>query len=211
MSKTTIILVAVAVLVMVASAEPCGLRIGPMATYSVITWEGTDFFPGETLGPRSLTLVDARSYASGGLEAEYGPFLFFRLRAEVAEVRAYTTGGVDVTLFPLGGDIIAEPPVRWRVLPYVYFGGELVPLSFGSSSLADSNTYIVSPGHHLRAGIGGRVVLTPRIDAFAELQVYTDDLFATEPAPDIGGVSQAGYGGVGPAKASAGVLFRLGS
>ena len=111
-------------------------------------------------------------------------------------------------MFPLGGDIIAEPPFRWRVLPYVYFGGELVSLDFGNSSLADSNTFIASPGRHLRAGIGGRVALTPRIDAFAEIQVYTNDLFPTEPAPEIGGVSQTSRRGRS-AKASVGVLFRL--
>jgi hypothetical protein len=209
MSRMTIALIAVASIVLVAQAEPLGLRIGPRLTYSSNTSVESYLFPGDTLGLHSENLITDRRYISAGLEAEYGPFLAFRVRAEIAQVRAYTTGGVDVTLFPLGGDIIVEPPVGWRVLPYVYFGGELVPLSFGNSSLGDSNTFVASPGHHLRAGIGGRVALTPRIDAFAEVQAYSDDLLPTEPAPEIGGTFQTGYGGVGFMKVHAGARFLL--
>jgi len=102
-----------------------------------------------------------------------------------------------------------EPPFKWRVLPYAYFGGELVPFSFGSSSLVDSNTVVASPGRHLRAGIGGRFALTPRIDAFAEVQAYSDDLSASTPEPGIGGFSQTEATLVGLAKVHAGVRFLL--
>jgi hypothetical protein len=209
MSRTTITLIAVAGIVLIAAAEPLGLRIGPKVTYNPNTAVESYYGPSDTLGLNPLHLVTDQPYVAAGLEAEYGPFLLFRLRAEVAQVRAYTSGGANITLFPLGGDIIIEPPFNWRVLPYAYFGGELVPFSFGSSSLVDSSTVIASPGRHLRAGIGGRVALTPRIDAFAEVQAYSDDLSQLYPEPGIGGFSQSEATLVGLAKAHAGVRFLL--
>ena len=209
MSRTTITLIAVAGIVLSAAAEPLGLRIGPRLTYNPNSSVESFCGPNDTLGLNPLNVVTDQPYISAGLEAEYGPFLLFRVRAEVAQVRAYTSGGVDVTLFPLGGDIMIEPPFNWRVLPYAYFGGELVPFNFGSSSLVDSSTVIASPGRHLRAGIGARVAITPRIDAFAEVQAYSDDLSPLHPEPDFGGFSQTEGTLVGFAKAHAGVRFLL--
>jgi hypothetical protein len=211
MSKTTIILVAVAVSVLIAAAEPLGLRIGPRLTYNPYTSVESYYSSDDTLGLHPLNLVTDRRYISAGLEAEYGPLLLFRLRAEIAQARVYTSGGMDVTLFPVGGDIMVEPPVRWRLLPYAYFGGELVPFSFGGSALEDSTTVVASPGRHLRAGIGGRFALTPRIDLFAEVQAYSDDLSLLHPDFGAGffGFSRTEATLVGFAKAHAGVRFLL--
>src|SRR5512136_1834045 len=113
MSRTTIALIAVAGIVLIAGAEPLGLRIGPRLTWNpntvIESWAGPD----DTLGLHPFSMVTDQPYVSAGLEAEYGPFLLFRVRAELAQVRVCTAGGANITLFPLGGDIIVEPPFNW--------------------------------------------------------------------------------------------------
>ena len=61
----------------------------------------------------------------------------------------------------------------WRFRPYAYFGGTLTSGIIGRSSLEDSLTLTVPEEEHVRAGVGFRYALNPRIDVFTEVQLFT--------------------------------------
>jgi hypothetical protein len=150
-----------------------GLRIGPRITY-FIPYGGMESY--DSTGRLLLRTIEKQEYVALGVEAEYGPLLrVLRVRTELAHVRFYTHGGLEMLTFPLSADLSVEPPVSWRFRPSAYFGGTLTSGILGSSSLEDSLTLAVPEEEHVRAGIGFRYALNPRIDIYTEVQLFSRD------------------------------------
>jgi hypothetical protein len=147
------------------------LRIGPRITYFIPTG-GMESY--DSTGRLLLRTIEKQPYVALGVEAEWGPFLrVLRVKTELAHVRFYTHGGLELLTFPLSADLSVEPPLRWRFRPYAYFGGTLTSGIIGHSSLEDSLTLPVPEEEQAQAGIGFRYALKPRMDIYAEAQLFS--------------------------------------
>ena len=146
------------------AAKPA-FRIGPRLTYGIpySVYEQNDSAFGVT------RVIDQQPYVATGLEVEYGPLFMFRFGLELAQVRFFTHGGADIVAFPLGANVTIEPPVNWRLLPYAFVGGHFGTDFVGRTTLGDSLTMVAPMEQSVRAGIGGRFALTPRIDLYTEI------------------------------------------
>jgi hypothetical protein len=150
-----------------------GFLLGPRITY-FIPYGGMESY--DSAGRLLLRTIEKQPYVALGVEAECGPFFrVLRVKTELAHVRFYTHGGLEMLTFPLGADLSIEPPVWWRFRPYAYFGGTLTSGIIGRSSLEDSLTLAVPEEEYVRAGVGFRYALNSRIDVFTEVQLFTKE------------------------------------
>lgn len=197
------------VLVGVVLAEPT-LRIGTKLTWNngsfQVTWFDSD-------GRDSLfEVIYLQKSVGPTIEATYGPaWGVLSGRLDIAHASFFTGGGVALRLLPtLGMDAILEPPVNWRVKPYVWAGVRTT--GYYRMPKRSHDVYYLDADTHWRAGLGGKYMLSRRIDVFAEMQLYVRDDF-------WGGFVTLGdvvipniwlLEGAGLAKAEVGVRFALG-
>lgn len=128
-------------------------------------------------GDTTMRVVYDKYSVGPAVEASYGPVLgLLTGRLDLAQVDVFTSGGAAFRLFPmLGLDVMAEPPMRWRVKPYAWVGvrttGYTQPPFTGVYEVYhDSET-------HWRGGLGVKFSLNHRTDLFAETQWYSRDTY----------------------------------
>jgi len=121
--------------------------------------------------------VYEKTFVGPTVEASYGPaWGFLSGRLDLAQVSVFTSGGAAFRLFPmLGLDLMAEPPVGWRVKPYVWIGVRTT--GYTETSTPSLFEFQHDSETHWRAGLGGKFRLTRRIDLFAETQWYARDSY----------------------------------
>jgi hypothetical protein len=142
-------------------------------------------------------------YYGLGFTAEYAPLSWLSVRATVAEARLLMQGGFALALLPtLGGDVIIEPPVKWRVVPHVRFGGTWTGY-VGIRDTLDARRYS-STDYSLRLGFGVRYRLNDRINIEADTDIWGEK---TEYAAALGMVGQGKTSWVGIDQAHLGVTF----
>jgi len=127
-------------------------------------------------------------YFAAGIEAEYGPFALFRVRLDLSEARVYWAGGGALALFPaVGLDLFCEPPTTWRLLPYLWAGGQLTRY-FGHQEEPEviDLRFLTGFERHIRAGLGGRFMLSRRVDLFCEVQLFSEDTYPEVDASEHG-------------------------
>ena len=163
------------VLAGIALAEP-SFRIGTKLTWrsdarSSIWGENQYGVPvvGVSYGPE---------FVGPTVEAAYGPLWnILSGRLDLAQVSIFTSGGTAFRILPtLGLDVMAEPPVDWRVKPYVWAGVRTT----GYAWMPTTTLYPVlqhDSETHWRGGLGMKYELTNRIDLFAETQWYSRDTY----------------------------------
>ena len=118
-------------------------------------------------------------YWAAGLEAEYGPMWLFRVRLDLAEARVFWEGAGAIAVFPaVGLDLICEPPVHWRLVPYLWGGGQVTRYFGDQGPTVLDPRFITGTERHLRAGVGARFALSKAVDIFCEVQVFNDDTYA---------------------------------
>lgn len=172
MKKLTVLLFAILVTVIPIFASP-SLRIGAKLINDYSGFYITCF---DTTGKELFRVICDDSYWGCGIEAKYGPLFIFCLRLDLAELRIFKAEGGAFVLFPiLGGDIICEPPFKWRVLPYVWGGGQITTYWGGQGTL--DTRFLYGPEYHVRFGIGARYTLSSRIDLFGEIQLFSEDTY----------------------------------
>jgi len=117
-------------------------------------------------------------YWAAGLEAEYGPIWLFRVRLDLAEARMFWAGAGAIAVFPaVGLDLMCEPPVHWRLVPYVWGGGQMTKYLGDQGPTVLDPRFITVTERHVRAGVGARFALTKAVDIFCEVQVFTEDTY----------------------------------
>ena len=158
----------------IALAGP-SFRIG-----TKLTWHndaGSSGFGYDQFMEPAVVVSYGEEFIGPTVEATYGPVLgVLSGRLDLAQASVFVDGGAAFRLFPmLGLDLMVEPPVKWRVKPYVWAGVRTtgyawMPTPRISTLQRDSET-------HWRGGLGGKVRLTRRIDLFAETQWYAHDSY----------------------------------
>lgn len=188
----------------IALAAP-SIRLGGRGTYVLGTssagWS-------DSLGEISrITYEDA--YRGVGIEAVYGPIGWAYGRAELAGVRFFDAGGGALVVFPTAGlDVLVEPQFHWRVLPYVWGGGNYAGY-WGKQNNADPR-FSVRSLYELRAGIGVEYRLSPRVNLFAEIQTL-NDLCALFPGPPRGSGQGVLFESYGLERADVGFRYAFGT
>lgn len=110
-------------------------------------------------------------YWGVGLNAVYDPLGWCYARLELAEARFFDAGGGGLTLFPTAGlDALVEPPLKWRLLPYLW-GGARWTGYWGSQDTPDPRFY-GQPDYEARAGLGLRWLLDRHLQVYGETQVF---------------------------------------
>ena len=167
--------VCVVLLAGIALGEP-GFRIG-----TKLTWRGDAGSSGvvyDRFGdPVTMVNYDGE-FVGATVEAVYGPvWNVLSGRIDLYQVRVHPFDApYEFMLFPmLGLDVMAEPPVDWRVKPYVWAGVRAPAYieSFASSPFELPHGW----GTHWNGGLGAKFTLTKRIDLFAEARLYSSDLW----------------------------------
>jgi hypothetical protein len=167
----------------------------------------------DSLGEVSrITYVDA--YKGMGIEAIYGPVGWVYGRAELAGVRFFNAGGGALVVFPAAGlDVLVEPQLHWRVLPYVWGGGSYAGY-WGKQDNADPRFWPsgkLNSLYELRAGIGVEYRLSRRVNLFAETQTLVY-LSVLAPSAVRGFPQQWRLDGYGPmARADLGFRYDFGA
>ena len=160
----------------IALAEPV-FRVGTKLTWhaaaGTVTYNNGDSVP-------LVEISSGDEYAGPAVEASYGPFWGLSGRIDIAQVGILSDGQM-FRLFPtLGLDLLAEPPLDWRVKPYLWAGTSLVGYNARpGNSMALS---VIDYGSHWRAGLGGKFRLTRRTEFFAETQLFAYDKWWDGPA-----------------------------
>lgn len=181
-----------------------------------LTWRsdaGSSAWGEHPWGMPDVVVEYGQEFVGPTVEAIYGPaWDILSGRVDLAQVCVLTSGGAAFKLFPmLGLDLMAEPPTRWRVKPYIWAGVRTTGYAWMPTTLYpilqhDSET-------HWRGGLGGKYRLTRKIDLFAETQWYArDDAWeGVQVYPDgsfMGGTSITEV--IGLVSAEIGVRFALG-
>lgn len=189
----------------IALAAP-SIRLGGRGTgVNGTEWVQFDDSLGEVT---RITYMDA--YKGVGIEAVYGPVGWAYGRVELAGVRFFNAGGGALVVFPTAGlDVLVEPQFHWRVLPYVWGGGDFTGY-WGRQNNADPRFTSSYPLYELRAGIGAEYPLGPRVNLFAELQtLHGHSVLA--PTPFRGATQHVIYSAVGLARADIGFRYDFGA
>jgi hypothetical protein len=154
-----------------AAAGP-GLRLGLKATWQPGLGSSAWY---DSTGKELLRVSYGEQFVGPTLEAEYGPLWgVLSGRADLAQVCIYTSGGSAYRFFPAFGlDVMVEPPLGWRLKPYLWGGGRAV--GYARLPEAEVPTFMHDAELHWRAGLGGKFALTPRLELFAEVQAYAHD------------------------------------
>jgi hypothetical protein len=107
--------------------------------------------------------------------------------------------------FLLGGDVIFEPPVKWRVVPHIQFGGTWTGY-IGIKDTHDARS-VFPTNYSLRFGFGARYRLTDRVNLEADTDIWEEK---TEYAVGAGLIGQGKTSGVGIGQAHLGVTWAVG-
>ena len=157
------------VLAGVALAQPT-FRIGTkLTTHLGDAWSSS--------GDTTVREIYEKTSVGPAVEASYGPvFGVLTGRLDLAQIDVFTAGGAAFRLFPmLGLDVMAEPPTRWRVKPYVWVGVRTT--GYTQPSFSGVYEFYHDSETHWRGGLGAKYTLTHRIDLFAETQWYASDTY----------------------------------
>jgi hypothetical protein len=153
-------------------------------------------------------------WAGPAFELEYGPVWAFRFRSELAQLRFMYAGGGALTMPGLGLDLMAEPPFPWRLKPYVWVGGQWA-LYWGDQGHFDVR-FEHKRVYNLGAGLGGRFVLSDRLEVVAEVEFWRHDMYG--PMVDLRWIDEGVLGlgylhdeALGLNRARLGVRLPLGS
>lgn len=188
-----------------AFADP-QLRLGGRVTSHMSGFQVTYVDTTQNLQYR-MTYDDP--YWAVGLEAEYGPMWLFRVRLDLVEARVFLEGAGAVAIFPaVGLDLMCEPPVRWRLLPYLWGGGQVTRYFGDQGPTVLDPRFITGTERHIRAGAGARFALSKAVDIFCEVQVFNEDTYAWVDAH----AHEAGHwivGGIGLGQAHLGVRIAV--
>jgi hypothetical protein len=119
-----------------------------------------------------------REFVGATFEAVYGPvWNVLSGRVDLYQMSVYPDDGmVMVSLLPmLGLDLMAAPPVDWRLKPYVWAGAR---------ATTEYEFYASNPfefphglGTHWVGGFGAMYKLTDRIELFGEVQSYSNNIW----------------------------------
>uniref|UniRef100_A0A7C4GFY2 Outer membrane protein beta-barrel domain-containing protein n=1 Tax=candidate division WOR-3 bacterium TaxID=2052148 RepID=A0A7C4GFY2_UNCW3 len=143
----------------------------------------------DTSGTNLAYVMHDDAYWGGGCWLEYGPVSVFRFRLNVAELQFFTEGGGALATFPTTGlDITVEPPSRWRLVPYLLFGGAVTTYWGwqGDPGRLDPR-FVLGPDYHVRFGLGARLRLSKRMEVTAEAHVLgVDTYWVVAPIPPYG-------------------------
>jgi hypothetical protein len=117
------------------------------------------------------------AFVGATVEGLYGPvWSVFSGRIDLYQVSVSANSGPRVALLPMFGlDVVVEPPVDWRVKPYVW-GGARTASHIQSYNLPPPGSPHASETHWC-GGLGATFRLTKRIDLFAETQLYSNNLW----------------------------------
>ena len=197
------------VLAGIALAEPA-FRIGTKLTYHGV--ESYSEWPDSTGTPVAREVYD-RFFVGPTVEASYGPVWgFLTGRLDLAQVDIFTSGGAAFRLFPtLGLDLLAEPPIRWRVKPYVWVGVRTT--AYGQSPSSSVAEFYRDAETHWRGGLGAKYKLSNRIELLAETQLYARDNWwegVDYSLNEAQGTDESGIEIIGPINAELGARFALG-
>ena len=203
-SRGAVAFVAIAIASLALSAPR--IRLGGRGT-SVNGTEWVQF--DDSLGEVTrITYVDA--YKGLGLEAAYGPIGWAYGRVELSGIRFFNAGGGALVVFPTAGlDVLVVPQFHWRVLPYVWGGGNYAGY-WGKQNNADPRFETGYPLYELRVGIGVEYRLSRRVNLFAELQML-DGRSVLAPTPFRGASQRVIFSGVGLTRADMGFRYDFGA
>jgi hypothetical protein len=163
------------VLAGIALAGP-SFRIG-----TKLTWRGdagSSVVVYDRFGEQVIMVNYDEKFVGATVEAVYGPaWNVLSGRIDLYQIRVHPDDGqLEFSLLPmLGLDVLAEPPVDWRVKPYFWVGARATAYtaSFASSLFELPHGW----GTHWVGGFGAEFSLTKRIDLFAEALLYSSDLW----------------------------------
>lgn len=154
-----------AILLAAVPAAGKGFWLGAAAVAS-LSASGTDYYHEQGRPADTLTVISKDSYVGAALLAGYAPTEWVRFQATLLELRRTRTGCVDLALAPgVGLDVQFEPPVRWRVRPYLWAGGTW---NLRLVTALPPKTLALQPEMTLNAGPGATVLVAPRLSAFFE-------------------------------------------
>jgi hypothetical protein len=146
-----------------------------------LTWRGDAGSTGlvyDRFGEPIVMVNYDREFVGATVEATYGPvWNVLSGRIDLYQIRVHPDDAlIEFFLFPMFGlDVMAEPPVDWRVKPYVWAGARATAytVSFGPYP---PEWHPLSAAHWC-GGIGARWRLTKRTELFAETQLYSNDIW----------------------------------
>ncbi|MFO7675960.1 MAG: hypothetical protein R6X12_06575 [bacterium] len=144
-----------------------GFWLGPAAVASP-TAAYSDYYYSDGHGQPvdTFTVINKDGYWGMALLAGYAPTDWVRFQATLLEMRRTWSGCVNLALAPaVGLDVQFELPVRWRVRPYLWAGGNW---TVRIAAALPPGTVSVEPMMMFNTGPGVSVLITPRLSAFFE-------------------------------------------
>jgi hypothetical protein len=163
------------VLAGIALAQPSS-RIG-----TKLTWRGDAGSSGlvyDRFGEPLVMVNYEREFLGATAEVVYGPvWNVLSGRIDLYQISVYPDDAFIVfTLLPmLGLDLMAAPPVDWRLKPYVWAGARAT--TYYEFYASDPFEFPHGWGTHWVGGLGATFKLTKRIDLFGEVQLYSNDIW----------------------------------
>ena len=177
-----------------------------LGTRFVLDLDSQVFELTDSTGQVVARLVTDDMYYGLGFTAEYAPLSWLSVRATLAETRLLMQGGFALALFPtLGGDVILEPPVKWRVTPKVRLGGTWTGYVGIRDTLDGRKWY--PKDYSLRLGFGVRYRLTDHINIEADTDIWEEETYFTL-EPNTRGPWL--FGAIGIGQAHLGVTWAVG-
>jgi hypothetical protein len=163
------------VLAGIALAEP-GFRIGTKLTWA--SDAGGSGVVYDRFGNRLVIVNYDEEFVGATVEATYGPvWNVLSGRIDLYQIRVHPDDAfIQFSLLPmLGLDVMVEPPMDWRVKPYIWAGVRAPAYieSFASSPFELPRGL----GTHWRGGLGAMWKMNRRIELFAEVQLYSSDIW----------------------------------
>ena len=163
------------VLAGIALAEP-SFRIG-----TKLTWRsdaGSSGIVYDQFGEPVLMVNYEEEFVGATVEATCGPvWNILSGRIDLYQISVYPDDAFIVfSLLPmLGLDLMAAPPVDWRLKPYVWAGARATI----ANAIYAPHTFEIPHGlgTHWVGGLGATFKLTKRIDLFGEAQLYSSDIW----------------------------------
>ncbi len=143
-----------------------------------LTWRGAAGSSGigyDVPGERVVMVNYDGAFVGATAEVVYGPvWRVLSGRIDIFQIRVIPDDALlMIHLLPmLGLDVMAEPPVNWRMRPYVWAGAR-APDHVETNHRPLRYEF----GTHWCGGLGARYTLTERIELFAETQLYSNDIW----------------------------------
>jgi hypothetical protein len=115
-------------------------------------------------------------FTGATVTAEYWPHRMVGARITLAQLQFFKKGGSAFALLPrVGVDFLVEPPVDWRVRPFVAAG--LSGTWYQGGTNRGDARFVFDPDVHLWIGPGLSVRVTRRLEVRAEAGVYDFDRY----------------------------------